>query len=367
MRHTVGACTGMPRRDVDLIFRFRGIQPEDRILEMRAMRPTTGFGETFQYSNYLVAAGGYAAAHSFAPGSPLAEAYDRAMRELVFDPLDMKQTSVLRNDSPDEAAPHGADLEGNSVPIDPVLEQFADAVAPAGSVWSTVLDMASYVRFELRNGVNDDGQRVVSLENFMARRQPAIKIDGKSSYGLGLMLTEQQGIEEIAHGGNTLGFTSDMLLLPKHGIGMVVLTNMRAANSFLLAVHQRLFEILFGAAVKADAMIAAASASLESSIEGTRQRVKTTSDETSWIEKYIGAYRSEELGPARIFQREGRYSVEFESWSSDLGTEEQSSESRQIVLTSPPWQGGLRLQTSCDSTDLILDGGQTKYTFRRID
>jgi hypothetical protein len=227
--------------------------------------------------------------------------------------------------------------------------------------------MASYVRFELRNGVNDDGQRVVSLENFMARRQPAIKIDGKSSYGLGLMLTEQQGIEEIAHGGNTLGFTSDMLLLPKHGIGMVVLTNMRAANSFLLAVHQRLFEILFGAAVKADAMIAAASASLESSIEGTRQRVKTTSDETSWIEKYIGAYRSEELGPARIFQREGRYSVEFESWSSDLGTEEQSSESRQIVLTSPPWQGGLRLQTSCDSTDLILDGGQTKYTFRRID
>jgi len=220
MRHTVSACTGMPRRDVDLLFRFQGIRPEDRIAEMKAMLPTTGFGETFQYSNYLVAAGGYAAAHSFVPGTPLAEAYETAMRQLVFEPLRMSQTAVLHNDSAEDASPHGFGLNGDSVPIDPTIEQFADAVAPAGSVWSTVLDMLSYVRCELRNGTNDDGEQVVSVENLMARRQPAIKIDGKNSYGLGLILTEQQGIEEITHSGNTLGFTSDMLFLPKHGIGM---------------------------------------------------------------------------------------------------------------------------------------------------
>jgi CubicO group peptidase (beta-lactamase class C family) len=146
MRHTVSASTGMPRRDVDLLFRFQGIRPENRIAEMKAMLPTTGFGETFQYSNYLVAAGGYAAAHSFAPGSSLAEAYERAMGQLVFEPLGMGQTSILCNDSPEEAAPHGPDLEGNSVPIDPAMERFADAVAPAGSVWSTILDMMKYVR-----------------------------------------------------------------------------------------------------------------------------------------------------------------------------------------------------------------------------
>src|SRR5882724_9389905 len=65
MRHAVCACTGMPRRDIDLVFKFKGISPEQRLAEMRAMSPTTGFGETFQYSNDLVAAGGYAAARSF--------------------------------------------------------------------------------------------------------------------------------------------------------------------------------------------------------------------------------------------------------------------------------------------------------------
>jgi hypothetical protein len=239
-------------------------------------------------------------------------------------------------------------------------------VAPAGSVWSTVLDMLSYLRCELRNGINDDAEQVVSVESLMARRQPAIKIDGKSSYGLGLMLTERQGIEEVTHGGNTLGFTSDMLFLPNHGIGMVVLTNLRVANSFLVAVHQRLLELLFAAPSKADAMVAAASSSLQKSLEKTRERVKTTLTEIAWIEKYIGVYRSEELGSARIFKREEGYRIEFESWASDLGAEEQSSDSRQIVLTSPPWQGGLRLQVSDDSSDLILDGGQTKYKFTRM-
>ncbi len=366
MRHTVSACTGMPRRDMDLLFRFRNIRPEDRLAEMKMMLPTTGFGEIFQYSNYLVAAGGYAAAHSFAPNACLADAYDSAMHQLVFEPLSMHRTSVLHNSSSDYASPHGFDLEGNPVPIDPVMEQFADAVAPAGSVWSTVLDMTSYVRCELRNGVNDSGDSVVSSENVMARRQSAIKIDGKSSYGLGLILTEQQGIEEITHGGNTLGFTSDMLFIPKYGIGMAMLTNLWAANTFLSAIHQRLLEILFGAESKAEAIVAAASTSREKSLERIRQRVKTSPAETAWIEKYIGAYQSKELGLARIFQREEGYTIEFESWSSDLGTEEQTSISRQIVLTCPPWQGGLRLQVSDDSSDLILDGGQTKYTFVRI-
>jgi hypothetical protein len=31
MRHTVCACTGMPRRDFDRFFRFRDVRPEDRI------------------------------------------------------------------------------------------------------------------------------------------------------------------------------------------------------------------------------------------------------------------------------------------------------------------------------------------------
>lgn len=366
MRHTVCACTGMPRRDLDLIFRFRGVSPEDRIAEMRQMCPTTGFGETFQYSNYLVAAGGYAAAHSYAPDLTLGGAYEHSMQQLVFEPLGMGQSSVRSIHSPLDAVPHGRTLNGACVPIDPGLEVFADSMAPSGSVWSTVLDMARYVSCELRNGLNERGEQVVSRDNLLARRRSAIKIDGKTSYGLGLMMTEQQGLAQVTHGGNTLGFSADMVIFPDHGIGMVVLSNLRAANLFLSAVGQRLIEILFGAETRAEALVTSAKKALDDSLASIRQRVRIEPEATAWIQNYVGEYVSEDLGPASISQHGDCFQIAFESWSSDLGSEEQSDKSRHIVLTSAPFQGSIKLQLTDDPNILLLDGGQTKYRFMRI-
>jgi CubicO group peptidase (beta-lactamase class C family) len=363
MRHTVSASTGMPRRDLDLIFRFRGVRPEDRIAEMRQMSPTTGFGETFQYSNYLVAAGGYAAAHSYAPDLSLQDAYDRAMRELVFEPLGMSRTSILRMDSLLGAAPHSRDLDGMAVPIDPVLEKFADAVAPAGSVWSSVLDMAQYLKCEMRDGLNVGGEQIVSAENLLARRRSNIKIDGKTSYGLGWFLKERQGLAEIGHGGNTRGFTADMFFLPEHGIGMVVLTNLRFANQFLASVAQKLLEVVFGADSKSEAMVTGEKKALDDGTEIVRQRIKTDAESTAWIGDYTGHYVCRELGPATISQVGEEFQIEFECGSSRLGVE-QSGDSRQIVLTTPPWT--TKLQLTDDPNMLLLDGGQTRYEFVRV-
>jgi CubicO group peptidase (beta-lactamase class C family) len=363
MRHTVCACTGMPRRGLDLIFRFRGVRPEDRIAEMKQMSPTTGFGETFQYSNYLVAAGGYAAAHSYAQDLSLQDAYDRVMRELVFEPLGMVNTSILNTESPLDAAPHSRDLDGNAVPIDPVLEKFADAVAPAGSVWSNVLDMARYLQCEMRNGRNDRGEQVISAENLLARRRSGIKIDGKSSYGMGLFLKDRQGLAEIGHGGNTRGFTADMFFLPEHRIGMAILTNVRFGNQFLAAVGQKLLEVLFGAESRAETMVTGEKKALDEGTEIIRQRIKTDAGSTAWIRDYTGRYVSKELGSAWISQTGEDFHIEFESGSSSLGVE-QSGDSRQIVLTTPPWT--TKLQLTDDPNMLLLDDGQTKYQFVRV-
>lgn len=363
MRHTVCACTGMPRRDLDLVFRFRGVRPEDRIAEMRQMSPTTGFGETFQYSNYLVAAGGYAAAHSHAHDLSLQDAYDRAMRELVFEPLGMSHTSILRMDSPLDAAPHSRDLNGTAVPIDPALENFADSVAPAGSVWSNILDMAQYLKCEMRDGSNDRGEQIISAENLLAHRRSAIKIDGKTNYGLGWFLKDRQGLAEVGHGGNTRGFTADMFFLPEHRIGMVILTNLRFANQFLASVEQKLLEVVFRAESKAEAMVTAEKKALDDATEVKRQRTKTDAESTVWIRDYTGHYVSEALGSAYISQVGDGFEIEFESGHSRLGVE-QSGMSRQIVLTTPPWT--TKLQPTDDPNTLLVDGGQTKYQFVRV-
>lgn len=363
MRHTVCACTGMPRRDTDLIFKFRGVTAEDRIAEMKGMLPTTGFGEVFQYSNYLVAAGGYAAARAHQADGTLAEAYDGAMRELVFAPLGMEATSVLRVDAPEDATPHGFGLHEDAVPVPIVMESFADAVAPAGSVWSTVLDMAQYMRCELAGGKNGTGDRVISEEILQARRKLSIKIDEKRGYGLGLFLTKEQGLAEAGHGGNTLGFTSEMVFMPEQGVGLAILSNLRMANVYHRLIHQRYLELLFDAEPKAAAMLEASAVNLEDDLRRSRERVKADSSSVGWIGELAGEYRCEELGPARIVRDDGGYRVEFESWSSALGVEQQSGEDRLMVLTDAPWQGALRMRIPAGERKLLLDGAQTTFTF----
>ena len=94
--HSACACTGMPKRDLDFIFEIEGVSAEDRMKQMKKMFPTTKPGETFQYSNYLVAAGGFAAAKSYEKTLPLLDSYIKVMDDLVFHPLNMKSPVEYR-------------------------------------------------------------------------------------------------------------------------------------------------------------------------------------------------------------------------------------------------------------------------------
>jgi CubicO group peptidase (beta-lactamase class C family) len=365
MRHTVSASTGMPRRDLDLVFKFKGVTPEQRLAEMKHMQPTTGFGETFQYSNYLVAVGGYAAARSFRRQSSLKDAYEQAMQELVFEPLGMKMTTLDEGGGEGSASPHSIDFGGNIALLDPAFERFVSAVAPSGAAWSTAIDMAQYLLLELNRGKLPNGEQFLPEEALQARWSGGIKINNKMSYGLGLLRSEEDGLDVIGHGGNTLGFSSDLFFLPQEDIGAVVLTNLRAANLFLAAARQKVFELLFDAPPKAEKMIAAGSLSEKEAVAGRQARVKVDAASLARLETVAGEYESPELGPLMVRQKDGEYWGEFESWSSALGIEEQPKGGVLLVLTSPPWIGGLRLQVADDGRALVLDGAQNVYRFER--
>ena len=356
IRHTVGAGTGMPRHDTDLIFRMHGVTAADRMAEMREMLPTTGFGETFQYSNHLVAAGGFAAARAFSADGSLEDAYERAMRELVFEPLGMSRSTLPPRNGTfcDEAAPHSLDFAGEVVTIDPGIERFADSVAPAGAAWSTAPDMARYLLLELAGGGAPE-----------ARRAAQTKVDGESSYGLGLFMTKQQGLALIGHGGNTLGFSADLWFLPGKNLGAVVLTNMYLANAFLAAVKQRIFELLFAAPPTAEQMIASSAQAARAVVESKHKRISTDAAATAWLATFAGDYSSRALGLARIEPAAGGYRAQFDSLASALGVETQPDGTKLLVLLDPP-VGGLRLQPSADGRELVHDAAQVKYTFTRL-
>ena len=367
MRHTVCACTGMPRRDADILFRYRGVTAEQRLADMRTMRPTTGFGETFQYSNLLVAAGGFAAAAAFDREQGLNAAYRRAMHDLVFEPLGMANSFVTYDEghAGDAASPHALDMDEQCALIDPDMERFADPAAPAGSIWSTAEDMAKYLLVELSGGNGPKGGRLLSKETLRSRWRGGIRINDKLEYGLGLLHGNEQGLDVISHGGNTLGFTSDLFFFPMQDLGVVALTNLRVANAFLGALKQRIFEILFGAEPKAAEWVESIQKSHQEAAKGRRERVKTDTPSVRWIEEFVGVYRSDELGRAEITKNGDQFWVEFEAWRSELGSEVQANGARMLVLVSPPWSGSFQFQTNVATGELILDTGQYKYTFKR--
>lgn len=96
------------------------------------------------------------------------------------------------------------------------------------------------------------GMRFVSEEALLQRRKGSIRIAENFSYGLGLVLSEEQGFRVIYHNGNTLGFSTDLYFLPEENLGFVVLTNLHTATYLLKAIRQKLFELALGAEPKAE-------------------------------------------------------------------------------------------------------------------
>jgi CubicO group peptidase (beta-lactamase class C family) len=365
MRHTASASTGMPRQDYEFIFRYSGIAPEARIAEMKTMRPTTGFGETFQYSNLLVAAGGYAAARAYIPDGSLEDTFNKTMKELVFCPLGMNDTFLRQEDAlrGDAAAPHATGFDGRAHNIPISMEMSVYSVAPAGAVWSTAPDLARYVLMELANGRLPGGEPLISEEALLEHRRPGIKIDDKNSYGLGLISSNESGLRVIHHGGNTLGFSADMYFLPDSGFGAVVLTNAYAAIEFLAAVRQKIRELVFGAEPRAEKIVETAKMAKGDFLTRLQTRVKADAESTAWIGEILGTYRSTELGGARISTNDHGYRIDFDEWSSKLAAEIQPGGDRLLRLISPPWSGAMKILVRDD--ELVLDAAQIKYVFKK--
>lgn len=340
MKHTVCACAGLPRQDLEFIFEYADVTPEQRIDLMKTMTPTTGFGETFQYSNTMVAAGGYAAAHAFDAKKKLGPAYDEAMQKLVFDPLGMKSTTTdfLAAKGREHASPHAEDIQLRLETLPLVDEEGVVPIRPAGAVWSNVRDMTKYVRLELAKGRDERGKTVITEANLLERRKPRIKITDKDSYGLGLMIEKDHGVDVVGHGGNNIGFTADMYFMPEHEVGVVLLTNAGGANAFRGTVRRRLVEILFDGQEEASKTLDFAVAQKQRTIDGFLKDVVVEPDLT-WSKGFVGTYENANLGPLTVRVDGKKGVVDAGEWKSAFGKMTSSDGTTKLVLVGPMLAG----------------------------
>jgi CubicO group peptidase (beta-lactamase class C family) len=216
------------------LLEFKTMTPERAMATLGTMQPTSKFGEMYQYSNPLAGAAGFVGGHALFPELELGGAYDRAMQEQVFAPLGMTATTFdfARALAGPHAAAHAADIDGRPARAVMAVNYSIIPFRPAGAAWSRVSDMLKYVQMELARGVLLDGRRYIAEAPLLARRAPQVPTGKDSTYGMGLSVDTTYGVPVVHHGGDMKGYRSDMMWLPDHGVGAVVLTNGHQGGSF---------------------------------------------------------------------------------------------------------------------------------------
>jgi CubicO group peptidase (beta-lactamase class C family) len=305
------ACTGLPRRDPELIFNFHALTPERLIAQVADFPLTTPFGETFQYSNQMYAIGGYAAAAAAgAAPDDLLGGYQLAMRDRLLNPIGMGRSTFALEEvlaSGDYALPHAADLDGRTQAVPLLVDDgFLNSVAPAGALWSSAREMARYLQTELADGVAPDGTRVVSAENLLRTRAPRVAIpappdqpylfsESAQAYGLGWLVGAYKGQPLISHNGGTFGFASEVAFLPEADLGFVILTNdVARGGPFTYAVQYRLLELLFDQPAEIDPL-------LTQLLEGGGSEPPPFGQvDAAAVAPYLGRYTNSALGEVQL-------------------------------------------------------------------
>lgn len=108
---------------------------------------------------------------------------------------------------------------------------FELGMAPAGCMFSTVLDLGKFLSVLFNGGQSIDG-RVLKRETLEKMWTPQFVKPGQSSpYGLGFRLTQMDGHREVEHAGAIYGFATQLSGLPDDKLGVVAVTTKDSANA----------------------------------------------------------------------------------------------------------------------------------------
>jgi CubicO group peptidase (beta-lactamase class C family) len=364
VEHLICACTGLPRQDMEWLFQYKGVTPEGALATLATVQPTSKFGEMFQYSNLLAGAAGFAGGHLLYPQLEIGAAYDKAMQTEVFDPLGMKSTTFdyKRAMSGNHSVAHAPDVDGKPAIAVFDLNYSIIPLRPAGAGWSSVNDMLKYVSMELANGALPDGSRYISKGPLLARRDAKVPIGKDAVYGMGLMVDTTYGVPVVHHGGDMIGFHSDMMWLPGQQVGAVVLTNGDPGWLIRSGFRRKLQEVLFDGNPEADADLAAAAKSFFAQIAAERKTLVVPANAQE-AGKLGAHYKNAALGDVAVQRSGAKTMFDFGEWQSEVASRRNPDGTTSFVTISPGVSGFEFVVGSGPKKTLTLRDAQHEYLF----
>ena len=364
VKHLICACTGMPRQDLEWIFDYGKMTPQSTMALLGTMQPTSKFGELFQYSNLMAAAAGYTGAHVIHPDMELGAAYDSAMQSYVLDPLGMKQTTfnMKRAFSGNHAGSYSPDADGKTARAMTAINDAVLPARPAGGAWSNVNDMLKYVSMELAEGKLPDGKTYISKEPLLERRAPQVSIGKDVTYGMGLMVDTTYGVPVVHHGGDLVGYHSDMMWLPQQNVGLVILTN--ADPGWLLRdrIRRKLLEVLFDGHPEAEAQLNADAKSFYAELAAERKLMTIPADanESAKLAKH---YANASLGGITVSTSGASTIFDFGEWKSEVASRKNPDGTISFITTVPGELGFEFVVGSGARRTLTIRDAQHEYVF----
>jgi CubicO group peptidase (beta-lactamase class C family) len=365
VKHLICACTGMPRQDLEWLLNFSDLTPEKVMTLLGTMQPTSGFGELFQYSNPMAAAAGYMGGHLVNPGMELGASFDKTMQNYVFDPLDMRDTTMdfAGAQKGNFAVAHAPDVDGRMTLAEAHANYSVVPIRPAGGVWSSVDDMLKYVAMELAEGQLPDGRRYINRDVLLERRAPQVVVSTDVTYGMALIVDRVYGTPVVHHGGDVIGFHSDMIWLPEHGVGAVVLTNGDPGWLIRTLFRRKLLEVLFDGKPEADAQIDAQSKRFYEELAADR-RLLTIPTDSKAADLLASHYANPALGTIDVSRKEGKTVFDFGVFPSEVGSRVNPDGTTSFITTVPGMNGLEYVAgTSAGKRTLTIRDMQHEYVF----
>jgi CubicO group peptidase (beta-lactamase class C family) len=156
--------------------------------------------------------------------------YEQAMKELIYEPLGLKNTFFFPNDVMTRrfAVGHRQDPDGTIKVARPWA--LARAGAPAGGwgVSANAADQIAWARFHLGDGTAPDGTRLLTKESLDLMKRPTVEMPGSAigdAVGISWLLRDVDGVRLVGHGGTTNGQHSEFLTVPERNFAVISLTN----------------------------------------------------------------------------------------------------------------------------------------------
>jgi CubicO group peptidase (beta-lactamase class C family)/D-alanyl-D-alanine dipeptidase len=176
-----------------------------------------------KYSNAAIATVGYTL--EVTQGEPFADYVRRA----VLNPLGMDGSAFTPEPNIVEDLATAYMWAFDRPPF--LAPTFELGMAPAGSMYSTVLDLSLFISamFNRGRGVNGRLLEPATLEMMW---RPQYAEDGATTgFGLGFAVDEMDGRRRLGHGGAIYGFSTQLAFLPDDGIGVVVISTLDGTNT----------------------------------------------------------------------------------------------------------------------------------------